>query len=66
METFKNINWINSCTKCGTNQASVQTKKGDKDWLYAGDKVACDNCGHTGVIKTGNEYAWCVWDEVDD
>nr|WP_282559234.1 hypothetical protein [Providencia alcalifaciens] len=66
MKTFKNVPWVGCCTKCDAEQATVQTEKGNEDWFYDGDKVTCENCGHTGVIEADGECAWCVWDEVDD
>lgn len=66
MKTFKNVPWVGCCEKCDAERATVQTEKGSEDWFYDGDKVTCENCGHTGVIEADGECAWCVWDEADD
>ncbi|MEM8240213.1 hypothetical protein Q4R49_21170 [Morganella morganii subsp. sibonii] len=47
------------------SQQQYKQKKGHDDWLYDGDKVTCENCGHTGVIEADGECAWCVWNEID-
>ncbi|MHC5949056.1 hypothetical protein ACVXZ3_04635 [Providencia hangzhouensis] len=66
MKTFKNVTLLGSpCEKCGAEQATVETKKGSDNWFYDGDKVTCEICGHSGLIETDGESAWCVWYEVN-
>lgn len=66
MKTFKNVTFLGCCDKCDAEQATVETEKGSDNWFYDGDKVTCEICGHSGLIETDGESAWCVWDEVNN
>ncbi|WP_265503590.1 hypothetical protein [Providencia heimbachae] len=66
MKTFKNVPWINYCTKCHAEQVTVRTEKGNGNWFYNGDEVTCENCGHTGVIEADGRSCRCAWDDVED
>ncbi|MBQ0367840.1 hypothetical protein [Providencia rettgeri] len=66
MKTLNEIQWLGECPKCEHASAQVQTENGREYWLYAGDKVTCENCKHTGVVEADGECAWCEWDEVNE
>ncbi|ELY3857541.1 MULTISPECIES: hypothetical protein [unclassified Providencia] len=66
MKTLNSIPWLGKCPKCAHESARVQTENGKDDWLYSGDKVTCENCGHTGEIEADGECAWCEWNDVNE
>lgn len=62
MKTLK-IDWLNQCVKCESHDHTVNTENGSSKWLYDGDKVTCNVCGHAGEIEADGEQAWVNWNE---
>lgn len=59
-----NIDWLGSCENCGCESSSVQTEEGTEKFLYVGDKITCDSCGHKGEVDADGENAWACWDDI--
>ncbi|EPH0541268.1 hypothetical protein N1I02_001177 [Serratia marcescens] len=64
MSKALNISWLGVCPKCDNETHKVETEKDCGFRLYEGDKITCNNCGHTGSVEV-EEHAYAAWDEPE-
>lgn len=56
-----NVRWLGGCAKCGYSVHSVETRNSAGNWLYEGEKVTCNGCGHKGVIEVTDNQCEVKW-----
>lgn len=60
MKTLK-ITWLGPCPKCQGRVHSVESLNSAGNWLYEGEKVTCNKCGHKGVIDVADNQCEVNW-----